>query len=116
MQRRETKRSRLKGVRMKVRKMKRARGRVTLGSAYLSSDEAALVLHVSRECFYGLVRTGELVATRRTRDGHRWFSMANLLAYKERSKVRQRAGLDRMMESTRRIGLYDAELEGLPPR
>jgi hypothetical protein len=101
---------------MKGRKMKRARGRVTFGSAYLSSDEAPLVLRVSRECFDGLARTGKLVAIRRTRDGRRWFSMATLLAYEERSKVRQRAGLDRMMEATRRMGLYDAELEGLPLR
>ncbi|MGF6774919.1 hypothetical protein P3T21_000106 [Paraburkholderia sp. GAS334] len=101
---------------MKVRKTKRARGRVTPGFGYLSSDEAALVLRVSCECFDGLVRTGKLVTIRRTRDGRRWFSMATLLAYKERSKVRQRAGLDKMMEATRRMGLYDAELEGLPPR
>ena len=101
---------------MKMRKMKRARGRVTPNYAYLPSDEAALILHVSRACFDGLVRTGELVATRRTRDGRQWFSTANLLAYKERSKVRQRMGLKKMMAATQRMGLYDAELEGLPPR
>jgi hypothetical protein len=101
---------------MKVRNIKRARGRVAPNYACLPSDEAALVLNVSPARFDGLVRTGELVATQRTRDGRRWFSMANLLAYKERTKVQQRVGLDRMMEATRRMGLYDAELEGLPPR
>ena len=101
---------------MKVRKLKRARGRVTLGRACLPSGEAARMLHVSSTYFDGLVRTGELVAIRRTRDGRQRFSMANLLAYKERSKVRQRAGLDRMVEATRRMGLYEAELNGLPSR
>jgi hypothetical protein len=101
---------------MKMRKMKRARGRVTTGAAYLCSDEAALVLHVSRESFNGLVRTGKLVAIRRTGDGRQWFSTATLLAYKERSKVRQRMGLKKMMEATQRTGLYDTEQEGLPPR
>jgi len=66
---------------MKVRKLKRARARVTLSHACLPSDEAARVLHMSRDYFDGLVRTGELVPTRRTRAVHQWFSMANLLAY-----------------------------------
>jgi hypothetical protein len=101
---------------MKVRNMKRARGRVAPNYAYLPSDEAALVLNVSPARFDGLVRKGELVATRRTRDGRRRFSMANLLAYKERNKVQKRVGLDRMMEATRRLGLYNAELDELPPR
>jgi hypothetical protein len=99
---------------MKVRKLKRARGRSTLSPAFILCDEAALVLHVSRVWFDGLVRTGELVAIHRTRDGRQWFSLADLLAYKERRKVQQRAGLDSMVEATRRMGLYDAELQELP--
>jgi hypothetical protein len=101
---------------MKVRKLKRARGRVTLSHACLPSDEAARVLHVSSAYFDGLARAGELVAIRRTRDGRAWFRMAHLLAFKERTKAEQQAGIDRMIEASRRMGLYDAELDKLPLR
>jgi hypothetical protein len=42
--------------------------------------------------------------------------MAQLLAYKRRCKIQQRSGLTRMMKATERLGLYDAELKGLPRR
>jgi excisionase family DNA binding protein len=100
---------------MKLRKMKRARARLALKPGYLSGAEAALVLHVSRQYFDQLVRTGKLGPVRFTRDGHRRFAASNLLAYKKRFKVTQRAGLKKMMEATRRMGLYDAELDGTPP-
>jgi excisionase family DNA binding protein len=99
---------------VKLRKMKRARARLALKPGYLSSVEAALVLHVSRQYFDQLVRTGKLGPSRYTRDGHRRFAASKVLAYKKRVKVTQRAGLKKMMEATRRMGLYDAELDGTP--
>jgi hypothetical protein len=38
---------------------------------------------------------------------------AALLAFAKRMKVRQRKGLTQMMRATQRMGLYEAELEGL---
>jgi excisionase family DNA binding protein len=82
---------------MKVRKLKHKRRGVT----HLSSDEAARVLNMSRACFNRLVRTGELSAIRHAPGGgRRWFSAAQLLAYKKRLRVLQRDGLTRMMNAT----------------
>ncbi|WP_091792507.1 helix-turn-helix domain-containing protein [Burkholderia sp. WP9] len=102
---------------MKVRKLKHMRAAITAGPGRLNIDEAARLLHVSRECFDRLVRSVELSAIRHAPSGgRRWFSMAQLLAYKRRCKIQQRSGLTRMMKATERLGLYDAELKGLPRR
>jgi excisionase family DNA binding protein len=94
---------------MKVRKLKHTRR----GATRLRSDEAARLLNMSRARFDRLVRAGELSAIRHAPSGgRRWFSTAQLLAY----KIQQRDGLTRMMKATERLGLYDAELEGLPRR
>lgn len=101
---------------MKVRKLARNRRGVTAGVTHLSSDQAARVLNLSRTYFDRLVWAGELSAIRAPSGGRRWFSTAQLLAYKRRCKIQQRSGLTRMMKATERLGLYDLELKGLPSR
>ncbi|REG59665.1 excisionase family DNA binding protein [Paraburkholderia sp. BL6669N2] len=101
---------------MKVRKLNHNRRGVAadvkhLSRAYLSREDAALLLHVSREYFESLVRAGELVASGRRRGEHPMFAIADVRAYKTWSKAKRRAGLTRMMGATQRLGLYDAELE-----
>jgi excisionase family DNA binding protein len=97
---------------MKVRKLKHKRRGVT----HLSSDEAARVLNVSRPYFDRLVRAGELSAIHAPSSGRRWFSKVQVLDYKRRRRIVQRDGLTRMMTATARMGLYDAEVKGLPRR
>jgi hypothetical protein len=82
----------------------------------VDSNEGARLLHISRPYLDALVRSGELTVARITPDGRQWFSSAVLLAYKERLRARQRKGMKTMMEATRRTGLYEAELDGLPTR
>jgi excisionase family DNA binding protein len=101
---------------MKVRKLKRKRHGVTADVMYLSSDQAARLLNVSRACFDKLVRAGELPAIHAPSGGRRRFSKVQLLDYKRRRRIVQRDGLTRMMTATARMGLYDAELKGLPRR
>jgi len=101
---------------MKVRKLKHMRAGLTAGPTRLNIDEAARLLHVSRECFYKLVRAGELSAIHAPSGGRQWFSTAQVLDYKRRRRSLQRDGLTRMMTATARMGLYCAELKGLPCR
>jgi excisionase family DNA binding protein len=90
----------------------------TSGSVELTSEQAAQLLHVSRTHLNTLVYEGKLGDVRRTEGGHRRISRAAVLEYEAKTKTKlvQRAGLDRMTEASRRIGLYDTELDGLPVR
>jgi excisionase family DNA binding protein len=82
----------------------------------LTSEEAARRLHVSRTHLNTLVDEGKFGEVRHTEGGHRRIPLAAVLAYRESSKKAQKKGLDRMEEASRRMGLYDEELEGLPAR
>ncbi|SFT97623.1 helix-turn-helix domain-containing protein [Paraburkholderia aspalathi] len=82
----------------------------------LTSESAARLLHVSRTHLNALVNSGALGEIRRTPGGHRRISKAALLAYRKDSKNRQRDGLNKMMNASRRLGLYNEELEGVPVR
>lgn len=86
------------------------------GDDEITSEAAAKLLHVSRTHLNTLVESGVLGDVRRTAGGHRRISRAAVLEYKERSKARQAKGLDEMVEASRRLGLYDAELKGIPER
>lgn len=81
----------------------------------LTSEEAAKLLHVSRTHLNTLVDEGKLPSAR-TRGGHRRIPRSAVLAYREQMRAAQSAGLERMMDASERLGLYDEELEGLPVR
>jgi hypothetical protein len=72
---------------LKVRKMKRMRGRYPGFKRVISSDAAAVTLHVSGLYFESLVVAGILTPATHTQDGHPLFSLAAVLAYKKRSKA-----------------------------
>jgi excisionase family DNA binding protein len=80
----------------------------------LTSEAASKLLHVSRTHVNTLADSGALGVVRRTDGGHRRISKAALLKYKALSKERQSKGLDAMVAASQKLGLYDAELEGLP--
>lgn len=82
----------------------------------LTSEEAAKLLHVSRSHLNTLADSGALGEIRRTAGNHRRISRTALLAYKASSKERQSKGLDAMMDASRKLGLYDEELAGVPRR
>jgi excisionase family DNA binding protein len=81
----------------------------------LTSEAAAKMLGVSRTHLNSLVEKGELSASR-TQGGHRRFAEAEIAKYKVQMKQRQSEGLDKMLESSTMLGLYDDELEGIPTR
>ncbi len=80
----------------------------------LTSEAASKLLHVSRTHINSLADSGALGVVRRTDGGHRRISKAALLEYKALSRGRQSKGLDAMVAASQKLGLYDAELEGLP--
>ena len=82
----------------------------------LTSAQAAELLHLSRTHVNTLLDSGALGPVMRTAGLHRRISKGAVLAYKEESKKRQARGLDAMVQATERLGLYDAELEGVPRR
>lgn len=82
----------------------------------LTSEAAAKLLHVSRTHLNTLADSGAFGPVRRTDGGHRRISKAALLKYKAQSQERQAKGLDAMMAASQKLGLYDAELAGLPVR
>lgn len=80
----------------------------------LTSEAASKLLHVSRTHLNTLADSGALGVVRRTDGGHRRISKAALLKYKALSQERQSKGMDAMVAASQKLGLYDAELEGLP--
>ncbi|MFM0179043.1 excisionase family DNA-binding protein [Paraburkholderia aspalathi] len=80
----------------------------------LTSEEAARLLHVSRTHLNTLVDEGKLGVVRHTQSGHRRIQRTAVLAHKEKIKTMQKKGLDRTVDASERMGLYDNELEGLP--
>jgi excisionase family DNA binding protein len=88
----------------------------TSGADDLTSEEAARLLHVSRTHLNTLVDEGKFGEVRHTEGGHRRIPRAAVLAYRGKSKMTQTKGLDKMVEASGRMGLYDAELEGGPVR
>ena len=82
----------------------------------LTSEAASKLLHVSRTHLNALADSGAFGVVRRTEGGHRRISKVALLRYKAESKERQTKGLDAMVATSQKIGLYDAELKGLPKK
>jgi len=80
----------------------------------LTSEQASKLLHVSRTHVNSLLDAGALGPLTRTAGGHRRISRSAVLAYKLQSKQRQAKGLEAMAEASRRLGLYEGELEGIP--
>jgi excisionase family DNA binding protein len=81
---------------------------------WLTSEAASKLLHVSRTHLNTLADSGELGDIRRTHGRHRRISKVKLLQYKERTQERQSKGLDAMVTASQKLGLYNAEFEGLP--
>lgn len=84
--------------------------------AVLTSEEAAVMLHVSRTHLNTLLDAGKLGPVERTAGGHRRIPRPAVIAYKEACKARQARGLDTMVSASRRLGLYEGELKGVPRR
>ena len=80
----------------------------------LTSEQAAELLHVSRTHVNKLMDSGTLKNVSRTEGRHRRVPKASVMAYKAESKARQAKGMERMTEASRRLGLYEAELAGIP--
>ena len=80
----------------------------------LTSEQAAELLHVSRTHVNKLMDSGVLRNVLKTEGGHRRVPRASVVAYKTQSKARQAKGMERMTEASRRLGLYEAELAGIP--
>ncbi|MFB9125726.1 DNA-binding protein [Paraburkholderia dipogonis] len=84
----------------------------------LSLEAAAQFLGVSRTFVRSLIDDGKLPSRiDKTGGGRiRRIPTSALRVYREKMRVRQRAGLQQMMEASERAGLYDAEIEDLPKR
>lgn len=82
----------------------------------MTSEEAAVLLHVSPLHVKALADSGVLFEVPDASSGHRRISRASVLAYKEKIKRIQAQGLDAMVAATESLGLYDLELESLPTR
>jgi excisionase family DNA binding protein len=75
---------------------------------FLSLEEAAQLLHVSRTHINKLIDTGTL-GNVETEGLHRRIKKSAVLTYKAESKARQAAGMASLVDATQRLGLYDAE-------
>ncbi|WP_343654358.1 helix-turn-helix domain-containing protein [Paraburkholderia caribensis] len=82
----------------------------------LTIAEAARLLHVSKMYLLTLVEQGVFTGVHTTRGGHRQISHAEVLAYKEKLVKAQTDGLERMIEASQCMGLYDEEIRELPLR
>jgi len=82
----------------------------------LSYEEAAALLHVSYAYLEKLIAEGKLGDISRTSTGQSLIKRTAVLGYREEMRARQKEGLNTMTEASVRAGLYDDELEGLPPR
>ena len=80
----------------------------------LTSEQAAELLHVSRTHVNKLMDSGALKNVLKTEGGHRRVPKASVMAYRAQSKARQAKGLKRMTEASQELGLYEAELVGIP--
>ena len=80
----------------------------------LTSEQASMLLHMSRTHVNSLLDSGALGPVTRTVGGHRRVSRAAVLAYKQQSKKRQAKGLEAMAQASQRLGLYEGELDGIP--
>lgn len=80
----------------------------------LTSEQASMLLHMSRTHVNSLLDAGALGPVTRTVGGHRRVSRAAVLAYKQQSKKRQAKGLEAMAQASQRLGLYEGELDGIP--
>lgn len=84
-------------------------------NAELTCEAAAKLLNVSPKYLYALVDEGRL-PSRTVKGGHRRIPRAAVLAYRKKMRAEQSEGLDRLMDASQRMGIYDAELDGLPVR
>jgi excisionase family DNA binding protein len=75
---------------------------------FLSLEEAAQLLHVSRTHINKLIDTGKL-GNIQTEGSHRRIGKSAVLTYKAESKARQAAGMATLIDATQRLRLYDAE-------
>jgi excisionase family DNA binding protein len=81
---------------------------VNADEPFLSPEEAAQLLRVSRTHINKLIDTGKLGEIQ-TEGPRRRIAKSAVLTYKAESKTRQAAGMATMVDATQRLGLYDAE-------
>lgn len=87
--------------------------------AYAESPVSAFrrcTLHVSQTFLSSLIAGGKLPSVRTTREGNLQISRAEVLAYKERIRKAWTDGLEKMMDASQRMALYDGETRELPLR
>lgn len=72
---------------------------------HLTTEQAAVVLGVSRPTVIRLVEAGKMPA--RMVGTHRRLTLGDVLAYRESSATRRRKGLDAMTREAEELGLYD---------
>ena len=82
----------------------------------MADDEAAALLHVTRAYLDTLIAEERLGEVSHAPDGERRVRRAAVLAYRNVMKAEQKEGLGRMIEASERMGLYDAEADGLSVR
>jgi excisionase family DNA binding protein len=75
---------------------------------FLSLEEAAQLLHVSRTHINKLIDTGKLEDVQ-TEGPQRRIEKSAVLTYKAERKARQAAGMATLVDAPQRLGLYDAE-------
>ena len=80
----------------------------------LTIKEAAELLFVSPTHFRTLLQRGDLAAIREMPESDVRVLRSAVLEYKVKMRVRQKEGLEAMMNASERLGLYDQEMEGLP--
>jgi excisionase family DNA binding protein len=76
---------------------------------FLSLEETAQLLHVSRTGTNKLIDAGKL-GDIQNEGSHRRVERSAVLAYKAESKARQAAGMATLVDATKRLGLYDTEV------
>lgn len=80
----------------------------------LSPEQAAELLFVSPAHVNKLIDAGELRGAIRIEGGLRRVPKTSVLNYRTESKARQARGIARMTEASQRLGLYEADIEGIP--
>jgi excisionase family DNA binding protein len=82
---------------------------VESAAEFLTSEEAAKMLRLSRTHVNALIDAGKLGDILKTEGGHRRVTRGAVLDYLEARKVTQRKGIEQMMEESAKMGLYKDE-------
>lgn len=82
-----------------------ARVQVVRNPEELSTEEAAVLLGVSRPTVVRLIESGEIPA--RKVGTHRRLALDDVLEHRESTRIRRRDALERMSQQAEELGLYE---------